>query len=144
MSAHVFHEIYLHLNWHTQSDLPLLRDDIERAVHSFIRDRCRASKGVRFEGVGGTPTHVHLVVQLEPFVCPSTLVGDLKGASAREINKRLRRQALRWQRGFGVVSFAKRHLGGVLDYVARQKELHAARTLKDALESHSSPQPSVA
>jgi REP element-mobilizing transposase RayT len=124
--------------------MPLLKDTIEKAVHDFIRDRCRATKGVRFEGVGGTPTHLHLVVKVEPFICPSTFVGDLKGASAREINKRLRRQALKWQRGFGVVSFAKKHLSGVLAYIAQQKQLHAARTLKDALECHSWPQPSAA
>lgn len=134
MGLHVFDEIYLHFNWHTQSNLPLLSDSIEQAVHTFLRDRCRATKGVRFCGIGGTADHLHLVVKVEPFLAPSKLVGDLKGASAREINKHARSQSLRWQRGFGVVSFAKRHLKGVLQYVARQKEHHASGAVKDTLE----------
>jgi len=136
MGSHVFDEIYLHFNWHTQGDLPLLQDTTEVEVHAFLRERCRATKGVRFLGVGGTADHVHLVVKVEPFIAPSKLVGDLKGASAREINKRTRRQSLRWQRGFGVVSFAKRHLKGVLDYVGQQKEHHSAGTAREALEKH--------
>jgi putative transposase len=136
MGLHVFDEIYLHLNWHTQDDLPLVRDSLETAVHAFIRARCRATKGVRCLGIGGTADHVHLVVKVEPFVTPSKLVGDLKGASAREMNKRVGRQTLRWQRGFGVVSFAKRHLKGVLDYVAQQKQHHSAGATRDTLERH--------
>lgn len=29
MASHVFHEIFLHLNWHVKHDQPTLRDDIE-------------------------------------------------------------------------------------------------------------------
>jgi hypothetical protein len=29
MSSHVYHEIYLHFNWHTKGELPLLTGDLE-------------------------------------------------------------------------------------------------------------------
>ncbi len=134
MSAHVFHEIYLHFNWHTQDDLPLLKPDLERDVHAFIRERCARTEGAYFLGIGGTKDHIHLVVKLEPSIAPSVFIGDLKGACARAANKAAKRQTLRWQRGFGVVSFAKKHLKGVLAYVEKQKEHHAKGDLKAALE----------
>ena len=31
MSGHVFHEIYLHLTWHTKDDSPLLIPSLEPA-----------------------------------------------------------------------------------------------------------------
>jgi len=39
-----------------------------------------------------------------------------------------------WQRGLGVVSFGKRQLPWVLDYIAKQKEHHAQGTTKRRLE----------
>jgi putative transposase len=134
MAAHVFHEIYLHFNWHTQGDLPLLKPQLEQDVYAFIRERCARTEGAYFLGIGGTEDHIHLVVKLEPSIAPSVFIGDLKGACARAANKAAGRQALRWQRGFGVVSFAKTHLKGVLAYVEKQKEHHARGTAREALE----------
>lgn len=134
MAAHVFHEIYLHFNWHTQGDLPLLTPQLERDVHAFVRDRCARTERAYFLGIGGTTTHVHLIVKLEPSLCPSAFIGDLKGACARAMNAKAGRQLVRWQRGFGVVSFAKTHLKGMLRYAQRQKEHHVKGQLKEMLE----------
>ena len=134
MAAHVFHEIYLHFNWHTQGDLPLLTPQLECDVYAFIRQRCRVTEGAYFLGIGGTEDHIQLVVKLEPSIAPSAFIGDLKGACARAANKAATRQVLRWQRGSGVVSFAKTHLKGMLRYVQRQKEHHVKGQLKEMLE----------
>ncbi|HUY93414.1 MAG TPA: IS200/IS605 family transposase [Pirellulales bacterium] len=108
MSNHVFHEIYLHINWHAKSNHPLLTAKLEPLVHDFVRQRCRQTKGVYLHGVNGTATHVHLAVNLEPSVCISDLIGELKGACSYEMNRQARYKAIEWQRGFGVVSFGKR------------------------------------
>ena len=143
MASHVFHEIYTHLNWHTTNDVPLLRGGVEAEVHEFLLERCRHTKGVYLHGIGGTPTHVHLALNIEPSVCISDLVGDLKGACSHEINKRKLRQALRWQRGFGVVSLGRRQLQRVLSYIAAQKEHHATRDTYERLERTTSRQDDV-
>ena len=134
MSSHVFHEIYLHLNWHTKADSPLLTPTVEPIVHKFITERCRKAEGVYFHGIGGTATHVHLAINIEPQVCISDLVGDLKGACSYELNQQKRFKALEWQRGFGVVSFGKKQLGWVQEYIANQKEHHAAGKIQRRLE----------
>ena len=85
MSSHVFHEIYLHINWHAKNNHPLLTARLEPLVHDFVRQRCRQTKGVYLHGVNGTATHL-------------------------------------------------RQLPWVLDYIAKQKEHHAAGTIKRRLE----------
>jgi putative transposase len=96
VASHVFHEIYIHLNWHTKNDQPLLSAQIESEVHGFLQQRCRYNKGVYFHEIGGTETHVHLAIDIEPFVSISDLVGDLKGACSFEINKQKGFKALEW------------------------------------------------
>ncbi len=134
MSTHIYHEIYLHINWHTKGDRPLLIPRIEPLVHKLLEERCRKTKGVYFHGLNGTATHVHLAVNIEPSVCISDMIGELKGACSFEINKQERFKALEWQRGFGVVSFGKRQLPWVLAYIARQKEHHSNGTVQERLE----------
>jgi REP element-mobilizing transposase RayT len=134
MSGHVYHEIYLHITWHTKDDSPLLIATFEPKVHDVLIKRWHETKGVYFHGINGTPTHIHLAINIEPNVTISDLVGELKGHSSHEINKQERMKRLQWQRGFGVVSFGKMHLPWVQNYIARQKEHHAAGTLEDRME----------
>ena len=134
MSSHVFHEIFLHLNWHAKNSQPLLTDSVESSVHQFLTNRCRMVDGVYLHGIGGTATHVHLAINIEPQVCISDLVGSLKGACSHEINQVARSKRLEWQRGFGVVSFGRKNLPWVLEYIANQKQHHAEGRTEERLE----------
>ena len=133
-TSHVFHEIFLHINWHCHGDAALIVPSMEAALHTAVRDYCGRYRGVRFMAVGGTRTHVHLVVQAEPTVAPSEFIGKVKGFSGHEINRQFGAKALQWQRGYGVVSFAKKHLAGIIRYVENQKEHHEQGTAREALE----------
>lgn len=134
MSSHVYHEIFLHFNWHTKGDLPLLTGDLETLAHAELQTKCRRIKGAYLHGLDGTDTHVHLALSIEPFVTISELVQEPKGASSFEVNRRMNRKVLEWQRGYGVVSFGKNHLDWVLDYVHRQREHHATGQVQARLE----------
>ena len=135
-SSHTHSEIFLHFNWHCLKDRNLIVPSVEPVLHAEIEEYCRKTKGAHFKGVGGTTNHIHLAVQLEPYVTISDFIGKVKGASSHEMNKRFGRDTIAWQRGYGVVSFATRNLPGVLKYVQRQKEHHANGTTRDALEKH--------
>jgi REP element-mobilizing transposase RayT len=134
MAAHVFHEIYLHLTWHTKDDSPLLIPSLEPVVHNVLTSRCHQTKGAYLHAINGTSTHVHLAVNIEPHVTISEFVGELKGYSAYEVNQQERRKRLEWQRGYGVVSFGRKQLSWVQEYIARQKEHHATGQVLDRLE----------
>jgi len=123
-SAHGFNEIFIHLNWHCFKDRPLIKPEIEGWLHSHFKDYCARVRGVHYQGSGGTEDHVHLLIQMEPFVLLSEFVGKLKGSSSHDANRKFGPDSLTWQRGYGAVSFSRKHLSSVLDYVARQKEHH--------------------
>ena len=135
-TAHVFHEIYLHLIWHVKYDKPTLRDNVEQLTHKHLKDRCEKTKGVTLHGIGGTDTHIHMAIDIEPSVTISDLVKNLKGGSSHDVNTELRRKELQWQRGYGVVSFGKKNLPWVLAYIANQREHHAVGTSQERLENH--------
>jgi REP element-mobilizing transposase RayT len=134
MSNHVCHEIYLHITWQTKDSFPLLTPQLEPIVHEILTNRCRSTKGVYIHGINGTSNHVHLAINIEPTVTISDLVGELKGFSSHEINQQQRMKRLEWQRGFGVVSFGKRNLPWVLDYIDRQKVHQGAGKVNSRLE----------
>ena len=134
MSSHVYHEIFLHLNWHTKLSMPLLNPILEKQVYSQITTRIRTTKGVWLHGIGGTPTHIHMAISLEPSVAISDLVQQLKGGSSHDINSKVNDKILQWQRGYGVVSFGKNNLPWILNYIAKQKEHHSSGRVHDRLE----------
>ena len=138
MSSHVFHELYLHINWHTKSDHPTLRGEVEEFAYRFLREKAERIKGAHLHALGGTDTHVHLALEIEPFVKISDLVQELKGASSHEVNRRKGHKALQWQRGYGVVSFGLKNLPWILDYIEHQREHHAASQVHRRLETFDS------
>jgi REP element-mobilizing transposase RayT len=124
-SSHVFSELFVHLNWHCKADQPMITPDLEARLYEHIERYCKKCKGVKFISVGGTPTHVHLLIQYEPFICLADWMGKVKGGSAHEMNKKASRVVLQWQRGYGAVSFGRHDLGGLTRYVREQKQHHA-------------------
>ena len=135
-SSHTFSEIFLHVNWHCLKDQRMIHSEVEAALYPFIEEYCAKVKGIHLKGIGGTETHVHLAFQFEPFVLLSDFIGKVKGASSYAMNKRFGAGTLDWQRGYGIVSFSKRQLSFILDYVANQKEHHAAGSVNEILERH--------
>jgi putative transposase len=135
MSRNYYSEIHLHIVWHCKASQPLLTPEIESFVHRYLRRRLMESSGVFVHEIGGTQTHVHVVVTIVPTVGISELIGQLKGSSSHETNQQFPgRKVLEWQSGYGVVSFGTKDLEWVKEYVRNQKEHHARRTVFDRLE----------
>ena len=132
MASHVFHEIYLHLNWHTKDNAPLITPHLEKSIHEFLQDRCRQKKGSIFSRDWRNILTMFSTarINIEPFVT----ISDLKGACSHEINQQQRMKALEWQRGFGVVSFGRKQLPWVREYILNQKQHHATGQVFDRLE----------
>lgn len=141
MSRNYYSEINLHLVRHTKESAPMLVGDIEAAAHNYLRRRLVDTSGVYVHAIRGIETHVHLAVTIQPTVHISDFVGQLKGASAHEVNQtfRLHGKVLEWQSGYGVVSFGTRDLPWVVQYIETQREHHASGTAVDRLERISEP-----
>jgi hypothetical protein len=68
MSRNYYSEIHLHIVWHTKSSLPLLTPHVEPFVHRYLKQRLVNTPGVFVHEVGGTETHVHVVVSIVPTI----------------------------------------------------------------------------
>jgi putative transposase len=136
MSNNYYSEINLHLTWHTKLSRPLLTPNIEPMAWAALREKAAELGDIVVHEIGGTETHVHLALSIEPTVKISDLVGALKGFSAHEVNRRvgLKQKTLQWQTGYGVVSFGTNDLPWVIAYVRGQKEHHARGTTHERLE----------
>jgi putative transposase len=136
MSRNYYSEINLHLNWHTKSSAPLLTADVEALTHRCLRERLIATEGAFVHEIGGTDTHVHLCVTLPPTILISDFLGQLKGASSYEVNRRLglRSKVLQWQTGYGVVSLGTKDIPWLKRYIQNQRQHHAQGTIQERLE----------
>jgi putative transposase len=135
MSRHVYSEINLHFAWHVKESLPIISAEIEPGLHKFIRSYSLQAKGVIFHEIGGTETHVHVVVSIPPTLVIADWIGKLKGSSSHHVNHELaNRKLLDWQTGYGVVSFGTKDLEWVVKYVRGQKGHHANKTTVSRLE----------
>ena len=136
MSRNYYSEIRLHMVWHTKLSQPLLTPPVEAVAHQCIRQKIIRWPGAFVHEIGGTETHVHVVVSIAPTVLISEFIGQLKGASSHDVNQKLggRRKMLEWQGGYGVVSFGARDLDWVVEYVRNQKERHARGDVFERLE----------
>ena len=135
MSNRAYSEINLHLTWHVKESLPLITDIIEPGLHKFLNHYALKTKGVFVHEVGGTETHVHMAVSIQPTVLISEWIGKIKGASSYHVNHQLvNRKLLDWQGGYGVVSFGTKDLEWVINYIRNQKEPHRKGTTVDRLE----------
>ena len=133
---HVFHKIYLHITWHCKDDLPQIKPEIEPNLYQFIKEYCQKNKGTHLKGIGGTEDHIHLAMQIEPFVLLSDFISKIKGTSSYYINQKYGKNTLDWQRGYGVASFAEKNLDFVLEYINNQKTHHQKGTINKVLEQH--------
>ncbi len=135
MPRNVYWELYYHLIWRTKDSAPMLTAEVEPLTHEYLKHRALETPEAIVHAIGGIEDHIHMAVSLPPTVEIARWIGDLKGASAHHINHGpCGLGALVWQTGYGVVSFGKRDLPWVVDYIRSQREHHAAGGTRDRLE----------
>lgn len=135
MPRNVYWELFYHLIWRTKDSMPLLNPKVEPLTHKYLIHRTLETPEAIVHAVGGTDDHVHKAVSLPPTVELAKWIGDIKGASSHHINHGpCGLGALAWQTGYGIVSFGKRDLPRVVNYVRHQREHHAAGRTEDRLE----------
>lgn len=135
MPRNVYWELFYHLVWRTKDSAPLLTPTVEPLTHKYLLHRALQTTDAMVHTVGGIEDHIHMAVSLPPTVEIAKWVGDIKGASAHQINHGpCGLGSLAWQTGYGVVSFGKRDLSWVVDYIKRQREHHSAGRVENRLE----------
>ena len=122
MSRRAYSEINFHITWHTKSNLPSIKPELEPKLYQFLKDRILETPETIFHAAGGIENHIHIAVSVPPTIQPAEWIGQLKGSSSHYINQLANRKLLEWQHGYGIVRFGTKDLKWVVNYVLNQKE----------------------
>lgn len=130
-----FWRCYYYVIRATKNCEALIYPQHENLIFEAIR-RKSTELGCEVFGVNGMPDHIHVAVSMPPTLAIADWVKHVKGISSREWNAALPNLPLRfrWQDSYSVLTFGKRNLSFVLDYIAQQKEHHANNRVYAYLE----------
>ena len=120
-----FTQLYYHIVTATHRRRPFITPAVETVLYDAVREKTRAVDG-RPVRLGGIEDHMHLVAVVPPTLPVARFVQAIKTYSCYRVRQAFGREAFRWQRGYGAFTASPHHLDGLLAYVDRQKEHHAA------------------
>jgi putative transposase len=129
-----FSSLSYHLVFSTKLRRPLLTPEIRPRVYEYVGGLVRAEGGSLTQ-IGGVEDHVHLLLKLKPTHTVADFVRVLKANSSKWINdERLTEERFAWQEGYSIFSVSQSQVETVLQYLRRQEDHHAARSLADELQ----------
>lgn len=115
----------------------MLTPRIREHLLTTIRLKCERL-GCFVHAVNAVSDHIHLALEIPPSRAVSAVVGQIKGASAHEMNQ-LRSGSLAWQEGYGVLTFRGSELATVKEYIATQEARHEHGGLSPLFETCEEP-----
>lgn len=122
---------YYHLFFSTSRQRPLISQEIEPQLHQRLRE-IASELACRTLAIGGTPDHIHMVLQYPPDLAHATLVRKLKDRSSQWIRATFPALAdFAWQSGYGGFTVGRSALDAAIETVKRQKDLHARVSFED-------------
>lgn len=129
--ANTYSQILIHVVFTVKGRSNLIekkwRNDIHRYISGII-----TSKGQKSIIVNGVADHVHCFIGLNPSMCLSELIRDVKNNSSIYINeKKIIKGKFKWQEGFGAFSYATSQIKNVYNYILNQEEHHKKASFKE-------------
>ena len=122
--------ILVHLVWTTKYREPLITNEIEEVVYSFLKDQLE-KMGCRVIIINGMPDHVHTLFYLNATKSISEVAKQIKGCSSFFINEnQLCNSQFRWGRGYAVFPVSKNRKEQLIIYIRNQKAHHAKKASK--------------
>ena len=126
-------QLFYHFVWATAQRQPLIAGQWESQLHKAIWAKA-TELGATVLAIGGTAEHVHLVASVPPKIALSTFVGQVKGNSSHFVTHVLQADSFAWQAEYAVLSFDRRSLKGITEYVLNQKTHHTDGSVHSMLE----------
>ena len=126
--------LHYHIIWSTMDRQAILTPNLEKIFYGVIYGKAE-ELGLKIHAAGNVEDHVHIVLSIPPKIAVAECVRHLKGASAYAINHIDGSDGqFKWQAGYGALTVGDRSLETVMEYAAKQKELHKAKTMIDVYE----------
>jgi REP element-mobilizing transposase RayT len=122
-----------HVVFGVQNQSRRITRDLKEELYAFIGNTVHSHGGAVLE-IGGTPDHLHLLLQLrtEHAVCDSVWL--IKSTSARWMDRRARDgRRFAWQPGFGAFTVGEAQLPAVRRWLRDQARHHRGHSFGDEL-----------
>ena len=132
--SHSFNKIWIHAIWATKERLPLLHQNSEQKVYSFIAEQLR-ELGCPVRIINGMPDHIHCLFLLNPQKSVADVIKQIKGSSSHYINEHnIITDKFSWQTGYAAYSVSESVVEKVFQYIKTQKEHHQKKTYQQEYE----------
>lgn len=129
--ANTFTQLYYHIVFSTKNRAPLINEQWESKLYQYIAGIC-SNKNQKILLVNGHKDHIHILLSLNPNVCLSDVVRDIKSSSTKYINDNgFVNFKFYWQEGYGAFSCSSSQLEKIYGYIKNQKEHHFKQTFKE-------------
>ena len=126
MSA--YKQIFYHVVFGTKHRKPTIHPDAEKALYSYIHGIIK-NKNCHLYRINGMDDHIHIMSDLNPSVCLSDYVKDIKVASSMWMkNSGLFPSFGGWQVGYGAFTYSIRERDMIINYIKNQKEHHRSES----------------
>jgi putative transposase len=123
-------DVFVHVVWARWDRLPLLAPERKRQAYKAIGAKCLELQA-ELIALGGMEDHIHMLVRLPATLSVADRVKHVKGVSGHllAVQAEADQEFFRWQGAYGAFSVSPRHVRQVSEYIAHQREHHAASTL---------------
>lgn len=126
-----YSQIYIQTIFAVKGRENLIRKDFKDEVCKYITGIV-TNKGQKLLAINGMADHVHIFLSLNPDICLSDLMRDIKANSSGFINdKKFVQGKFRWQEGFGAFSYSKSQSKSVIQYILNQEKHHEHKTFRE-------------
>jgi REP element-mobilizing transposase RayT len=122
---------YLHIVFSTKNRKPLIDENIENELYSYLAGICNKLECYPIK-VGGYTNHVHVLCNLSKKMALVKLMEELKSHSSKWIKtKGAKYSNFYWQDGYGAFSVNPREVEIVVKYIENQKEHHRKKSFQE-------------
>ena len=119
-----FVQIYIHMVFHTKNNRPLIKEETETELYSYIGGILKNCRSIPIK-IGGTSDHIHILCTLPRTLAPADLMEEVKKSSSKWIKTKDKNySSFYWQDGYGGFSVSRYAVDIVSAYISNQKSHH--------------------
>lgn len=122
---------YMHITFSTKYRMPLIDNEIENELFSYLGGICNAFESIPVQ-VGGHKNHVHILCMLSRKIALMKLLQEVKSHSSKWIKTKGKRyENFFWQNGYGAFSVNQKGVENVRNYIINQRQHHERKSFKE-------------
>jgi REP element-mobilizing transposase RayT len=124
-------KLYVHIIFSTKNRRPLIDQEIENALYSYLGGICNGLECFPVK-IGGHKDHVHILSHFSKKITMIKFLEELKSHSSNWIKtQNTRYKDFYWQGGYGAFSVSPQSIEPVKQYIESQHEHHKTTTFQD-------------